>query len=186
MRQTAARGPHPGFSRLSALEWAAISFSRINEVKAKWSEDSGCPYRKRPPWTAAYRALPSRKFPGKSIGLVATAPSLTHHTPRGKAAQTHVPGRCSSLSVSVVLLPSVFHSIRSFLGVSSSGKKYWSFSLNMGIQDWFRLVGSRSTRGFSNCSNTTVQKLPVADSTFLFIGQLSSPYVTAENHSLWL
>ena len=60
--------PVPGILQARTLEWVAISFSNAWKWKVKVKSLSHVRLLATP-WTAAYQALPSRDFPGKSTGV---------------------------------------------------------------------------------------------------------------------
>ena len=58
----------PGILQARTLEWVAISFSNAWKRKVKVKSLSRF-WLFATPWTAAYQALPSMEFPGKSTGV---------------------------------------------------------------------------------------------------------------------
>ena len=60
--------PVPGILQARTLEWVAVSFSNAWKWKVKVNSLSRV-WLLATPWTAAYQALPSWDFPGKSTGV---------------------------------------------------------------------------------------------------------------------
>ena len=129
------------------------------------------------PWTSACQG-------SLSITNSQTLPKLM-------SIESVIPSRHLLLYRPLLLLPSIFSSIRVFSNESALSirwSKYWSFSFNISpsnehTQDWSPLgwTGwvSLQSKGLSRVfSNTTVQKHQFLLCSALFIVQLSHPYMT--------
>ena len=160
-------------------DWIKIGVQHIqqwiNSVKSRVVSDSATP------WTAAHQASLS----------ITNSQSLLKFT----SIELVMPSNHLILCWPLLLLPSIFPSIRVFLNESVlhiRWPKYWSFSFNISpsknIQDWFPLgwtcwISSQS-KGLSRAfSNTTVQKHQLFGVHFLYSPTLTSIHYYWRNHS---
>ena len=116
--------------------------------------------------------------------------------PKLKSIESVMPSKHLILCSPLLLLPSIFPSIRVFSNESVlciRWPKYWSFSFSisssMNIQDWSPLgwtgwISLQSKRLARVFSNTTVQKHQFFGAHFLYSPTLTSIHNYWKNHSL--
>ena len=120
--------PVPGILQARTLEWVAISFSNASKWKVKVKSLS-CVQLFATPWTAVCQA---------SLSI-----TNSQSPPKPMSIELVIPSNHPILHRPLLLLPSIFPSIRVFSNESAlciRWPKYWSFSFNISpskeYQDW--------------------------------------------------
>ena len=126
------------------------------------------------PWTAACQA---------SLSI-----TNSRSPPKPMFIESVVPSNHLILCHPLLLLPSIFPSIRVFSNESTlhmKWPKYWSFSFNISPTIEHPGLISLQSKGLSRVlSNTTVQKHNSSALSFLYSPTLTSIYAYRKNHSL--
>ena len=150
-----------------------LSISSVQLLSSVWHFET--------PWTAAHQTSLSMANSQILLKLI--------------SIESVMPSNCLILCHPLLLLPSVFPSIRVFSSESVlciRWPKYWSFSFNISpsnnIQDWFPLwltgLISLQSKGLTRVlSNTTFQSINSLVLNFLYGLTLTSTHDYWKNHS---